>query len=272
MKEIKISGFTSDLTPGDKPTLSVYGAEGCGKSRLAATAPDPIGLLPLDRKSKRTFRTIAEQMKKKVITPKEDYLRPQDAIKISLLDSDDKGSLAAVKKHYSDLYQRVMEDAMKLADHPDIQTIVVDSNSQFWDWILFSHFGRRNQIESYQRGAPNQDMTDFISAMKHKNLILLHRAAEIWKDTGEVDKQNRKKQAPSGKFKAEGCSKLGYLITCELEMISKPKADNLDDKFKVRVRECQNNPLIEGEVLDEYQVMGENITWDNVMTVIKWED
>lgn len=273
MKQIQIEGFSTNTTPGDKPTLSVYGEEGSGKTRFAATAPDPIGLLPLDRKSKRTFDAIKKELKKYVLTPTEkEYIKPKDAIKLSMLNSEDKTQLATIKETYAGLYKRVLEDAMKLADHPDIQSIVVDSNSQLWDWILFSHFGRRNQIESYQRGAPNQDLVDFINALKHKNLILIHRASEIWKDTGEVDKQGRKKQAPTGKFKADGCSKLGYLITCEIELISKTKATNLDDKFKVRIRECQNNPLIEGEVMDEYGLIGEELNWDNLMTAIGWID
>jgi hypothetical protein len=272
VKEIKIAGFSSDLTPGDKPTVSVYGQEGSGKTRFAATAPGPIGLLPLDRKSKRTFEIIAKTLNTQVVIPKTDYMKPSDLISISLLDSEDKESLGKVKKHYSELVKRVMEDAMKLADHPEIQSIVVDSNTQFWDWIMFSHFGRRNQVETFQRGAPNQDMIDFINALKHKNLVLLHRAAEVWKDTGEIDKNGKKKQGPTGKFKAEGCSKLGYLITCEIEMVDKAKAETLDDKFKVRIRECQNNPLMEGVLLDEYGVMGESITWDNLMTAIGWAE
>lgn len=270
--QIKVAGFTSNIAPDDKPTVSVYGEEGSGKTRFAATAPDPIGLLPLDSKSKRTFDKIAKELKKLVIAPDKPFVKPAESIAISLLDSSDPEGLKKVRAYFTDIYRRVMEDSMKLAASPDIATIVVDSNTAFWDWILFSHFGRRNQIESYQRGAPNNDMAEFITALKQKNLILLHRSADIWADTGETDKAGRKKQAPTGKFKAEGCSKLGYLVNCEIEMVSKAKAETLDAKFKVRVRECQSNPLIEGSLLDDYGLMGETITWDNLMTVIKWED
>lgn len=242
-------------------------------THFSCTAPDPIGLLPLDRKSKRTFDEVKKELKKYVICPTEkDYMKPKEAIKLSLLDGSKESELKQVQEAYTEIYKRVMDDAMKLADHPDIQTIVVDSNTQFWDWILFSHFGRKNQIESYQRGAPNNDMIDFVTAMKHKNLVLLHRSADIWKDTGQTDKKGNKKQAPSGKHKAEGCSKLGYLITCEIELISADLASTLDKKFKCKVRECQNNPLIEGELLDDYGVVGEGLNWDNLMSAIGWVD
>jgi hypothetical protein len=276
MKQLKIEGFSSDLTPTDKPAVSVFGEEGSGKTRFAATMPDgdgdgAIGLLALDRKARRTFKKTAEEMDKRVIANSSDYLSPTEAREMALADCDDKASLTKVKKKYGEVYKRILDDAMKLAAHDQIASIVVDSNTQFWDWIMFSHFGRRNQVESYQRGAPNQDMIDFINALKNKNLCLLHRAAEVWKDTGETDKQGRKKQAPSGKFRAETCSKIGYLITCELEMVTVLKAEDLDSKFHVKVRECQNNPLIEGKDLhDSHEISGNNITWDNVMIAIEW--
>lgn len=278
MKQLKIEGFSADLTPTDKPAVSVFGEEGSGKTRFAATMPDgegegAIGLLALDRKAKRTFKETMEKMDKRVIVNKEDYLSPTEAREMAMLDCDNKEDLVKVKKKYGEVYKRILGDAMRLAEHDQIASIVVDSNTQFWDWIMFSHFGRRNQIESYQRGAPNQDMIDFINALKHKNLCLLHRAADIWKDTGEVDKQGRKKQAPTGKFKAEGCSKIGYLVTCELEMVTIPKAKDLESKFHVRIRECQNNPLIEGQDLFEtHKISGDNITWDNVMIAIEWSN
>lgn len=271
MKQIAIEGFTHRTEPTDRPTIIPFGIHGTGKTHFGATAPDPIGWIPLDRKSKRTFDALKKELKKEMLAPTEkDYIKPKDAIRLSMLDSEKPDELRQIKRTYSDACKRVQDDAMKLADHPDIQTIVVDSNSQLWDWILFSHFGRRNQIESFQRGAPNQDMVDFVNALKHKNLILIQRAAEIWKDTGETDKQGRKKQGPSGKFKAEGCSKMGYLITCEFELISKPKATTLEDKFKMRIKECQNNPLLEGVLMDEYGLMGDGISWDNLMTAIQW--
>lgn len=272
MKQIIIEGFTADLTPDDKPTLSIYGQEGSGKTRLAATAPDPIGLLALDKKSKRTFQKIAEAMGKQVVVNKEDYITGKDAIKLAMLDSDDKKQRDEIKKFYGDLFQKVMNTGLALASHPSIETIVIDTATQLWDWIMFSHFGRRNQVESYQRGAPNQDMIDLINALKTKNLILIHRASEEWKDTGEVDKEGRKKQGPSGKFKAEGFTKMGYFATAIIELVNAPKAAEPDDKFKMRIVRCQVNALLEGQNMDEYSLKGEGITWDNLMTVIGSDD
>ena len=272
MKQIQIPGFSQQIKLTDKPTVSVYGDEGSGKTRFAATAPDPIGLLPIDDKSKRTFKPVAEKMGKIVFTPDANYINHAEAQKMAMLDSEKKENLPIIKQFYTELHKRVLEDAMKLASNRDIASVVVDSNTVFWHWILFGHFGRRNKIDQFSRDAPNNDMQEFIGALKHKNLILLHRSAEIYKNTGEVDAAGRPKGVGTGKFKSEGCTKLGYLINIEVELVSAPKADDLDKKFRMRIRECQNNPLIEGEFMDEYGLKGEGITWDNIMTVIGWED
>lgn len=272
MRQLIIEGFTSDLTPDDKPAISIYGMEGTGKTRFAATAPDPIGLLALDKKSKRTFERVAKAMGKQVLVNKEDYISGKDAIKLAMLDTDDKNQRDEIKRFYGNLFKKVMDTGLALASHPDIQTIVIDTATQLWDWIMFSHFGRRNQIESFQRGAPNQDMIDLVNALKNKNLILIHRASEEWKDTGEVDEKGRKKQAPSGKYRAEGFNKMGFFATVIAEMVNLPKAADAETKFNIKLVRCQPNSLLEGQNMGEYGLAGEGITWDNLMTVIGVED
>ncbi len=268
MKEIKIEGFTTDLTPDDRPAVSIFGSEGSGKTRFAATSPDPIGLLALDKKSKRTFQKVATAMGKQVLVNKEDYISGKDAIKLAMLDTNVEAQRTQIKEFYGKLFEKVMNTGLALASHPDIQTIVIDTATQLWDWIMFSHFGRRNQVESYQRGAPNQDMIDLINALKSKNLVLIHRASEEWKDTGEVDSHGKKKQAPSGRYKAEGFTKMGYFATVICELTSAAKASEPDDKFKIKLVKCQPNSLLEGQDMGEYSLIGEAINWENLMAVI----
>ncbi len=269
---IQIEGFTADLTPDDKPAINVYGSEGSGKTRFAATAPDPIGLLALDKKSKRTFQKIAKSLGKQVVVNKEDYISGQDAIKLAMLDTDIPVQRKEIKEFYGKLYKKVMDTGLALAAHPGIETIVIDTATQLWEWIMFSHFGRRNQVESFMRGAPNQDMVDLINALKCKNLILVNRASEEWKDTGQVDEKGNKKQAPSGKFKSDGFNKTGFYTTITMELTNVGKSKDPDDKFKAKLVRCQPNSLLEGQDLGEYSLVGEAITWDNLMTIVGVED
>lgn len=274
-KTITIEGFTSDLSPDDKASLSIHGVEGVGKTRLAMTAPDPIGLLPLDKKSKRTAEAIGAELGKRIIAPTKPFITDLDAMKIAMLPEESEDSKIreanerTTKQIYRDAYSKAGEAAMKLASHPDIQTIVVDTNTQLWDWIVFKNFGRKNQIAPTSRSVPNQDMIDFINALRGKHLILIHRSKEIWKNTGKTDKRGEPIKEPSGKFEVEGFNKIGGFVTATIELTNKKTpTTNLDSKFKVKVVTCQTKPLLEGQELDEYEIKGDTITWDNLAAVM----
>jgi hypothetical protein len=230
MKLVNIPGCTTKLIPDDKPALSLYGLEGTGKTRLAATAPKPIGLLPLDEKSKRTFIRIGEEMGYDdgwVITPTEPFI-PDSSLRTLAMSENTND----VTKTYKDAISRAYDVAGAFVANPDIRTIVMDTCSQFFDWILFSHFGRRTQIKPTTRGAANQDMIDFVNMCRTKNLVLIHRAKEIWKDTGKLDGQGESIQKPSGKFEADGFRNIGGFVTAQLEMTNNTSARDLARKFR----------------------------------------
>lgn len=270
MLKIDIPGTTMSLSPDDKPALGVFGLEGTGKSRLAATAPGPLGLLSLDKKSKRTFQEIAGKLGTVVVSNDKPLMSDKDAISMALTDGDgDPKALAKIKSTYTDVVHRVFDLGMAYAAHSDIQTIVVDTCSQLFDFILFSHFGRRNQITPTSRGAANQDLIDFINATRSKNLVLIHRSKEIWKATGQYDKQGNAIKEPSGKFEQEGYKHVGGFLTANLELTSKRiKTDDLSAKFRVKVVTSQSNCLMEGQDLHEYGISGAEITWNNITTIL----
>jgi hypothetical protein len=268
MKQIKVAGFTTDTTPDARPAVCIFGEENTGTTRFGCTAPHDdgwIGWLALDKNSKATVEEMKVRDNLPVLVNKEPFLSHADAMKVALIDNPDE-----VKKIYTGAIRKVFDQAVALAAHPDVESVVIDRASQLFDMILFSHFGRRNQIESFQRGAPNQDMIDLINALSTKNLVLIHKSAEIWKDTGEVDKNGRKKQAPTGKFKPDGFNQVGRFVTAVVELSAKRgKVTGLEDKYRLKVVTCKGNTLLEGSDLAEYGVAGEEITWDNLMTVIR---
>jgi len=139
--------------------------------------------------------------------------------------------------------------------------------------ILFSHFGRRNQIKPTSRGAPNQDMIDFVNALRCKNLVLIHRAKEIWKATGQVDKEGQPIKEPSGKYEQDSFKHIGGFLTANIELTSRrTKSEDLESKFRAKVVTSQSNVLLEGQDLHDYGISGENITWSNIMTILGLED
>lgn len=274
-KLISIPGCSTNLTPDDKSSLSIYGIEGVGKTRLAITAPDPIGLLALDKKSKRTAEAIGAQLGKTIIANTHPFLSDTAALKIAMLpeELDDKKIQESNEKVIKEVYLKAFGDmcdtAMNFAAHPDIETIVVDTSTQLFDWIMFKNFGRKNKIPPVSRSVPNQDMIDFVNALRSKHLILIHRSKEIWKNTGKTDRNGDPIKEPSGKYELEGFSKIGGFVTSTIELTNnKAPTDDLDKKFRARVVTCQTNPLLEGMDLSEYGVKGDGITWESLALVM----
>ena len=272
MKQIKIAGFKADTSPDDKPAVNIFGETNTGRSRFTCTMPHEngvIGYIPLD---KNTLRTIHEYQEThpgiQILIPEKPFIDAKSEIEIAMLDSGTAADRGKVMAAYTERTKRIFEFGMRLAEHPDVESIAVDA-SQLFDFILFSHFGRRNQIESYMRGAPNQEMIDFVSALRFKNVCWVHRAGEIWAETGEVDKDGKKKQSPTGRFKPDGCAKIAYSMTATLQFLAlRKKGLELDTKYSVQVMACKGNTLLEGQTLNEYGVVGEAITWDNVMMAL----
>ena len=270
MRQVKIQGFTDNANSDFRPAICVHGIENTGTTRFGTTAPGLIGWIAIDRNSKTIVEEQKEKNKLDILVNKDPYISHKDAIRIALIENPDE-----TKKIYSEAVKRIFDDCMKLADHPDVESIVLDRASQIFDYILFSHFGRRNQIETFQRGAPNQDMIDLISALGSKNLVLACKSAEVWADTGEVDKSGKKKQAPTGRMKPDGFGKIGQFVTATIELTAKrgkltgeDEEEKLAQKYKCKIVHCKNNVLLEGQDLSEWGVCGEAITWSNVLSVI----
>jgi hypothetical protein len=276
MKQTIIEGFTYDSTPDAKPAICVFGEENVGKSRFGCTAPHDdglIGWLALDKNSKAQVDDFKRLNggENYIVVNQKPFISHTESVKIAMEDDPKK-----TKALYKPIVEAVFKAGMALVGHSGVESIVVDDGSQLFDFILFSHFGRRNQIESYMRGAPNNDFIDFVNALSSKNLVMICRGQDIWADTGEVDKDGKKKQAPTGKLKPEGFGKIGKFMTCVLELTARRKkptsedhAKALKEKYHCRVVTCKGDTLLEGQDLDTFGVCGEDITWENVMAVLR---
>ena len=283
MKALQIQGFTEDVIADAKPALCIFGDESTGTTRFGTTAPHDdgyIGWLALDRNSKQIVeeqkaRAEAEGDELPIIVNKEPLVAHKEAMRIALIDNPEE-----TKKIYTEVFKRATDLLMKLCDNPNIESIVIDRASQIYDYILFAHFGRRNQIDSKLRAPADQDMIDLINALSFKNLVLIHKASEIWKDTGQTDKMGRAIQAPIGKFKPDGFNKVGRFVTAVIELTAKMTGliGNINDpvvrekllkeKYRAKVVTCKGNTLLEGRDLGDLGVCGEGITWERVLTVL----
>lgn len=279
---INIAGFSYQPIPDDKPSVGGFGLEGTGKTRFGCTMPHSdgvIGLLAIDKKSKRTFQQMADLMDVPYIANTKPFISDNDLMKMAIKSQDDTDGTdkkqAEVKAFYKGVVDSVFEAGGKLASSSNVESIVVDTGSQLFQWILFKHFGRTIKIPPTSRGPVNQDMIDFVNMMRTKNSYFIHRASPIWKDTGRVDKQGNAIKEPTGKFEPDGFRGIGGHLTVNLEFesrtvgaVDRQRGDALEKKFRVKVHKCQTNALLEGMDLVEYGLSGEEITWENLMTVI----
>lgn len=282
MKQIIIPNTTTLLTADDRPAISVFGDEVTGKTRFALTMPPPIGYVAIDKKAKRTMELLVDELglKNLVHVNSAPFMTNKQMRELAMMT--DAEAEAKSKAVYLEVTNAVWDMAFAFAEHPDIQSIVVDRNSQLFDWVLFSYHGRKTKIDPKTgRATPNQWMIDFINMCRTKNLLLIHGNSEIWKDTGKFDTRGEKIQEPSGKFKQDGFKNIGSFVLANLEMISNKltamdrseldEEGQLAKKFRVKVHTCQTNSLLEGVDLDSVGVSGKEITWNNVMTALAVE-
>lgn len=264
MKERALPGFTTTPKNTSRPCMNVFGPEGTGKTRFGLTLPGPIGVIALDRKTIDTVNMLKDTMDGEIYVNETPYIGERESAKLSLEQDVEK-----VKAFYVQKLRVVNEAALMLADTPWIESIVMDQMTTYWNWILYSHFGRRNQIQQISRGPANDDIRAFIQAMHHKNLLLLHQSADEYKDTGTKDKYGKSVSVLTGRQKPDGCSKMGYEVNISLELKASPTCPSGDtaDKFSCVFRKNQYNPMLEGVDLKEFGLVGEAITWENVLMV-----
>src|SRR5262245_12225670 len=241
-KKIEIKGFTTNIksTVDLSLVIGLYGMQGSGKTRFCATAPDPIGVVPLDRKSRYTMAKTMEELGKVVVMPEKDYIRHENPLAIAAMPPE------KAMTYYKEHVRAVMDAAFKLNGHPDIRTVVIDTGTQLWEDILFKNYGRNQRIMPRDRGSANQDMIDFLNAMSGKHLIITHKASEIWSGDGDSGK-------PTGQYRASGFGHLGYHSTVVMEM-KKNVLYNSENgsgggkgwKWSVDIKDCQAMPELEG--------------------------
>lgn len=288
-----IPGFTFGAKADDRPSIGVFGVEGTGKTELATTMPcteGVIGVIALDKKCKRTFEMAsAKNPSIRYIANTQPFISDKEMVKMSMLGDlespTDKNKREAdieeAKAVYSKVLERVFDAAGSLAGSNKVESVVTDTTSQLWNWILYASFGRTSKIPPVSRGAANQLMIDYVNLLRSKNTLFIHRASEIWEPDG-FDSQGKEKRKPSGRYEPQGFKDMGAYITANLEMtnnnaIKIPAEDHqdfdakLNKKFRVKVYRSQTNALLEGQWLDDYGVCGRGINWDMLTAVLGME-
>lgn len=253
----------------DPIVMAIYGEAGTGKSRFLATAPDQIGIAPLERKTRQTVTTIARSLGKTVAWPAIDMIRAANALRIDALDPqcvDSSARMAAIARdisikdvppkccqihYYRWIVNRNKAAVLALAEDPKVKVVGIDTFGQFCDDMLYANYGRLDNIMPLDRKSFNQEVRDFLNAVNSKHLILTHHSSTVWKDN-----------KPTKQTQPQGFRKLGHYANIVLEFLRRDKEvdGETDSTYVVRVKDCQANPALIGqEILTDDEISFANV-------------
>lgn len=268
-------GFSQDLSGRESACIAVFGAEGTGKTRLCATAGtyadergERPGWLIMDRKTRKTIRQVCSELG---IEPPyinaEDFISQKKALELATNEN-----FATVTATYVEAIKALFDAAVVLGADPKVNPIVFDSGTALWDWIAFSHFGRKQDVgKSRVWGPPKQDWTDLMDALSHKTVLITLRAKDEYRN------DNR-----TGFLTWDGPPHLGFTVTSVIRLTADGPFDEetgkarkltedetFMDRFSLDVVESQDNKGLEGV---NRVLTGESITYANLMAQLRPED
>lgn len=199
----------------EKFALACYGDAGSGKTRLLATAPGIVGVVPLNRKTKQTVVETAKFFDKRIVLPKFDLIRSANAMRTANLPPSCGKTIAV------DIYRdqpmccaihngrwacdRTKQAALDMKGKCD--SIGIDGFDIFTEDMLTAHYGRTERIMPKDRGTVNKEMIEFLGELSDRHLVLTMGQKEVWRN----DK-------PTGEFDWAGWKHLNYHVNCIVHM------------------------------------------------------
>lgn len=275
VKNIDIPGFSSDVTLAGRPDnncVATIGGPNTGKTQFLTTAPEVVGIVPLDINS----RFVVEKMMREgaaVVMSKTDHIRQKKSTHELKRMSDE-----AVKTYYREHVERVKEDISNLLAARQVKTIAIDDFGQLCQDIGFAVHGREGlKIKTmgdgklFKDNAPNyQEITDLLALMSSKNTILTHKEKDRYGEKGTSTANE-----VIGKTWDNPYKPLGHKISLCLRHLTNPSykpGSKIEDKqwlYGMQAIQIKVRPELQG-----YDVVLRDslCTWDMVMALVYPED
>lgn len=259
MKEIKVGKFTFTSKPQSSKTklhICMFGPHGSGKSTFMATCPG-CAVIPLDDKTRYVVEKKSQELGVPVLMPPEDLVRETGKAmrsgwgsKLEMTDVEYKKYLTESKKIYRAHVDRVKEMTWAIYDHPDVKTVCIDLFGQFYQDVLYAHYGRiGHKILTMDGGKTykdtkdaDQEVIDFLNSLSEKHLVLTHKNKDWYENN-----VNTGKQGPDG-FKYIG-NHTNLLIESECNRFWNPNStkEEFQWHWAMSIRKSMHNTDAEGE-------------------------
>lgn len=244
MKERKVE-FLQDFSNSIGYAIGSFGRYGSGKSRLGVTGPDITGIIPIDKKTRRTVETVMKEMGKvygrNILMPPENFIEYVNPFKAEAMEEEE------AKRFYQERVDRIKDVAHSLLNNKDVRLIVFDTFEEYYKNMLYAFYGKKgskfkktDKDRTYQdRSEANTDCHDLIRALSAKPLLLTNTSKEEWY-----------KDKVTGRDIWDGFKNLGYSCEAMIEHQSNssyiPDDENTGWKFRLNVRGCQANFILQG--------------------------
>lgn len=224
---MKIGSMTSDY--GDAPHRLIINEEGdekTGKNFFAFSGQWPLAYFNIGERNNDDLLEWWQEKKKKpfvqgkYMVPVEDILRVTD--KATIQKNADQARVE---------YKRWRADFHSVLSDRGIRTIVIDNGKNINTLIQLCKFGKLvGNIDPGLRGQANLDFMNIIYKVRatSKNLIMIHRLTDEWKDTV---KQDGSKGFPNrtGNKLPECHKSIPFEVDCSLRTHKSP--------FRIEIRE-----------------------------------
>jgi len=277
---ISLPGFSRSRSKREQPAIAIFGPESTGKTALCVSAGlwakehgTTPGWLITERKTEKTIEDRSRELDLEMPLISEPFIKPEEASQIIRLDrwirgKDENGKeiLNAdpkIMEIYSTITARFFDAAALLAKEPGIEPIIIDSGTNIYNWISYSHNGRKQSIGIRTKwGPPQSDWEDLLTGLQHKLTIVTFRSQDEWKG-----------KEPTGRIIPDGPRTLGYTVTSQIRLgYDKDKHLRADesfiDRFSLDVWESQDNKGVAGV---NNILKGEQITFMNLLSLLRPE-
>lgn len=284
---ITLPGFSRGFTKREQPAIAIFGPESTGKTALSVNAGlwarehgTTPGWLITERKTKKTVEDRCSELDLEIPLISDPFILPEEASQIIRLDrwihtkEDGKDVLNSdpkIMEIYSKITERFFNAAAVLAKEDSINPIIIDSGTNIYNWISYSHNGRKQGVGMRTKwGPPQSDWEDLLTGLQHKLTLITFRSQDEW-----VGKET------TGRLIPDGPRTLGYTVTSQVRLafdkhrgLRPPNPDKNDpgesfiDRFSLDVWESQDNKGVAGV---NGILKGQQITFANLLSLLRPE-
>lgn len=267
--------------------LSVEALYKAGKTHFASHAPGPLVIQSTDFSTDGPVQKAMAAGKRILVAeyPLAVDLTADDLFKEGVaLRDDQKKELAGkaadrqAERVTRETWTPFRTDYLAALADPEVRTIVWDTADQVNEVLRLANHGKLERNPQMANGPINAEYKDLVrrAAAARKNLIMLHRLRDEYKDYEDPDKPGKTKNAKTGQMVRAGNANADYLVHSFVRLeYSPPKQPNPSmspGTFKMTIKAARLNPAVTGQVL-------ENATWQELMLYLApdvdpsaWED